>query len=78
MDTLLDVRGLKTHFVTDRGLFRAVDGIDFSVDRGRTVGLVGESGCGKSVTSLSVMGLVASPPGQVAADAVNFDGRDVL
>ncbi len=78
MQKLLDVRGLRTHFHTDRGLFRAVDGIDFSVDRGRTVGLVGESGCGKSVTSLSVMGLVASPPGQVAAEAVNFDGRDVL
>jgi peptide/nickel transport system ATP-binding protein len=78
MDKLLDVRGLRTHFHTDRGLFRAVDGIDFSVERGRTVGLVGESGCGKSVTSLSVMGLVASPPGQVAADAINFEGRNVL
>ncbi len=78
MDTLLEVRGLRTHFHTDRGLFRAVDGIDFSVPRGRTVGLVGESGCGKSVTSLSVMGLVASPPGEVQADAVMFDGRDIL
>ena len=78
MDKLLDVRGLKTHFHTDRGLFRAVDGIDFSVGRGKTVGLVGESGCGKSVTSLSVMGLVASPPGEVAAESVLFDGRDVL
>ena len=78
MDKLLEVRGLRTHFHTDRGLFRAVDGIDFSVGRGRTVGLVGESGCGKSVTSLSVMGLVASPPGQVAADAILFEGRDVL
>ncbi len=78
MDKLLDVRGLRTHFHTDRGLFRAVDGIDFSVERGRTVGLVGESGCGKSVTSLSVMGLVASPPGQVAADAISFEGRNVL
>ena len=58
MDTLLEVRGLKTHFATDRGLFRAVDGISFSVPRGRTIGLVGKSGCGKSVTSLSVMGLV--------------------
>ena len=77
MDKLLEVRGLRTHFHTDRGLFRAVDGIDFSVDRGRTVGLVGESGCGKSVTSLSVMGLVASP-GVVEADAIRFDGRDVL
>jgi len=78
MEKLLEVRGLKTHFHTDRGLFRAVDGIDFAVARGRTVGLVGESGCGKSVTSLSVMGLVASPPGEVAADSVLFDGREVL
>ncbi|WP_296350415.1 ABC transporter ATP-binding protein [Reyranella sp.] len=78
MDKLLDVRGLRTHFHTDRGLFRAVDGIDFSVERGRTVGLVGESGCGKSVTSLSVMGLVASPPGRVEADSIRFEGRDVL
>ncbi len=78
MDKLLEVRGLRTHFHTDRGLFRAVDGIDFSVGRGRTVGLVGESGCGKSVTSLSVMGLVASPPGQVEAEAILFEGRDVL
>ena len=78
MDKLLDVRGLRTHFHTDRGLFRAVDGIDFSVERGRTVGLVGESGCGKSVTSLSVMGLVASPPGKVEADAISFEGRNVL
>jgi len=77
METLLEVRGLKTHFATDRGLFRAVDGISFSVPRGRTIGLVGESGCGKSVTSLSVMGLVASP-GKVEAEAVLFGDRDVL
>src|SRR3954464_1437970 len=78
MDNLLEVRGLKTHFATDRGLFRAVDGISFSVPRGRTIGLVGESGCGKSVTSLSVMGLVPSPPGKVEAEAVLFGNRDVL
>ena len=77
MDKLLEVRGLRTHFHTDRGLFRAVDGIDFAVGRGRTVGLVGESGCGKSVTSLSVMGLVASPPGKVEAEAIRFEGRDM-
>ena len=77
MDKLLEVRGLRTHFHTDRGLFRAVDGIDFSVGRGRTVGLVGESGCGKSVTSLSVMGLVATPPGKVEAEAIRFEGRDM-
>ena len=78
MDNLLEVRGLRTWFHTDRGLFRAVDGIDFAVGRGRTVGLVGESGCGKSVTSLSVMGLVPSPPGKVKAESVRFDGRDLL
>jgi peptide/nickel transport system ATP-binding protein len=77
-DVLLEVRNLRTHFDTDRGLFRAVDGISFDVRRGRTVGLVGESGCGKSVTSLSVMGLVPSPPGRIAADALRFDGRDLL
>jgi peptide/nickel transport system ATP-binding protein/oligopeptide transport system ATP-binding protein len=77
MESLLEVRGLKTHFATDRGLFRAVDGVSFSVPRGRTVGLVGESGCGKSVTSLSVMGLVASP-GRVEADALMFGGTNVL
>ncbi len=77
MDALLEVRGLRTHFDTDRGLFRAVDGISFSVGCGRTVGLVGESGCGKSVTSLSIMGLVAEP-GRVAAESVLFEGRDVL
>ncbi len=75
---LLEVRGLRTWFQTDRGLFRAVDGISFEVGRGRTVGLVGESGCGKSVTSLSLMGLVASPPGQVSAEAIRFEGDDLL
>jgi oligopeptide/dipeptide ABC transporter ATP-binding protein len=74
---LLQVRGLRTWFSTDRGLFKAVDGISFDVARGRTVGLVGESGCGKSVTSLSLMGLVAEP-GEVTADAIVFEGQDIL
>jgi peptide/nickel transport system ATP-binding protein len=78
MENLLEVRGLKTHFATDRGLFRAVDGVSFGVPRGRTVGLVGESGCGKSVTSLSVMGLVPSPPGKVEADTIMFGGTNLL
>ncbi len=77
-DPLLEVRDLRTHFRTERGLFRAVDGISFTVGRGRTVGLVGESGCGKSVTSLSIMGLVPQPPGHVEAEAVLFQGRDLL
>jgi peptide/nickel transport system ATP-binding protein len=75
---LLEARNLSTHFHTERGLFRAVDGVSFKVGRGETVGLVGESGCGKSVTSLSVMGLVPSPPARIEADAVLFEGRDIL
>ena len=75
---LLEARNLRTWFETDRGLFKAVDGISFEVGRGRTVGLVGESGCGKSVTSLSLMGLVPSPPGKVTADAILFEGRNLL
>jgi len=77
-EALLEVRDLRTWFETDRGLFRAVDGISFDVGRGRTVGLVGESGCGKSVTSLSLMGLVPSPPGQVSAQSIRFEGQDLL
>ena len=77
-EPLLEVRGLKTCFDTDRGRLRAVDGISFRVERGRTVGLVGESGCGKSVTSLSIMGLVPAPPGRIEGGEILFEGRDVL
>ena len=77
MENLLEVRGLKTHFATDRGLFRAVDGISFSVPRGRTVGLVGESGCGKSVTSLAIMGLLPPENSRIEGE-VHFEGRDLL
>jgi len=75
---LLEVRDLRTYFDTERGLFRAVDGISFRVERGKTVGLVGESGCGKSVTSLSVMGLVPMPPGRIDSGEILFEGRDLL
>jgi peptide/nickel transport system ATP-binding protein len=74
---LLEVTGLRTSFYTRDGVVRAVDGIDFHVDRGEIMGLVGESGCGKSVTSLSIMGLVAKP-GVIDAGQVMFDGRDLL
>src|SRR6476469_10001972 len=74
---LLEVRGLRTSFHTRDGIVRAVDGIDFHVDRGEIMGLVGESGCGKSVTSLSIMGLV-SKPGRVEAGEILFDGTDLL
>ena len=77
MEKLLEVRGLRTHFHTDRGLFRAVDGIDFSVGRGRTVGLVGESGCGKSVSLRALMRLL--PPGRATIGGqIAVGGEDVL
>ena len=75
---LLEVRGLRTLFASERGEVRAVDGIDFTLERGRTLGIVGESGCGKSVTALSIMGLVPQPPGRIAAGEVRFEGEDLL
>jgi len=77
MTALLEVRDLRTTFATDDGDFAAVDGVSFSVDEGRTLGLVGESGCGKSVTSLSIMGLVPQPPARVEGEVL-FDGCDLL
>jgi peptide/nickel transport system ATP-binding protein len=76
--SLLEVRGLRTHFAVEGGEFRAVDGVSFSVDAGRILGIVGESGCGKSVTSLSIMGLVPLPPGRIAGGEILFDGVDLL
>ena len=74
---LLEVKGLRTSFFTRDGVVRAVDGIDFTVDRGEIMGLVGESGCGKSVTSLSIMRLVGKP-GRIEGGSVLFDGQDLL
>ena len=78
MSALLEVRDLRTHFRTDEGEFAAVDGVSFALDAGRTLGLVGESGCGKSVTSLSIMGLVPQPPGRIAGGQILYEGEDVL
>ena len=75
---LLDVRGLRTTFHTDEGELAAVDGVSFSVEAGRTLAIVGESGCGKSVTALSIMGLVPQPPGRIAAGSIRFEGRELL
>ena len=75
---LLEVQGLRTLFDTDTGAFAAVDGVSFSVGAGRTLAIVGESGCGKSVTALSVMGLVPNPPGHIAAGSIKFEGRELL
>src|SRR5262245_46394027 len=75
---LLEIDGLKTHFFTRDGIVRAVDGVSLSVAAGETLAVVGESGCGKSVTSLSVMRLVASPPGRIVAGSIRFQGTDLL
>lgn len=74
---LLRVRGLKTHFPTENGVIKAVDGVDFEVRRGEVFGLVGESGCGKSVTALSIMQLVG-PPGEIVDGEVIFDGQSLF
>jgi peptide/nickel transport system ATP-binding protein len=74
---LLDVAGLRTHFFTNDGVVRAVDGVDFQLRKGETLGIVGESGCGKSITSLSIMGLLTKP-GRTVAGHIVFDGRNLL
>ena len=75
-ERLLDVRDLRTHFDTRDGVVKAVDAVTFHVDRGEVLGIVGESGCGKSVTALSIMGLVAHP-GKIAGGEIFFDGKNV-
>jgi peptide/nickel transport system ATP-binding protein len=75
---LLEVEDLRTHFFTRDGVVRAVDGVSFTIQPGETLALVGESGCGKSVTSLSIMRLIASPPGRIVAGSIRFNGRDLL
>lgn len=75
---VLEIRGLKTHFHTRDGIVRAVDGVSFSVGAGETLAVVGESGCGKSVTSLSILRLIASPPGRNAGGEILFEGEDLL
>src|SRR3984893_14557630 len=78
MEVLLDVRGLRTHFHTSAGVIRAVDGVSWDVRKGETVALVGESGCGKSVTALSIMRLVSAPAGRILGGRIFFKGRDLL
>ncbi len=77
-DFLLEVKNLKTHFFTDEGVAKAVDGVDFVIRRGETLGVIGESGCGKSVTALSVMQLIDSPPGKIVSGEILFEGEDLL
>ncbi len=75
---LLEIRGLKTHFKTDDGWLHAVDGVDIAIDAGQTVSVVGESGCGKSVTAKTVMKLIDMPPGRIVAGQVLWQGRDLV
>jgi peptide/nickel transport system ATP-binding protein len=77
-DTVLDVKNLQTVFFTNSGLFRAVDDVSFNVRRGETLAIVGESGCGKSVTALSVMRLVPDPPGRIVGGKILLEGTDLL
>jgi oligopeptide/dipeptide ABC transporter ATP-binding protein len=77
-EILLEIKHLKTFFYTDEGISRAVDDMDLTIHKGRTLGVIGESGCGKSVTALSVMRLVASPPGRIVSGEILFEGADLL
>jgi len=74
---LLEIRGLRTHFATDDGIVQAVDGVDLSIARGETLGVVGESGCGKTVTAMSVLKLIPMPPGRIVAGQILYQGRDL-
>ena len=75
---ILDVQGLETRFRTDEGTVHAINGVSFTIDEGETVGIVGESGCGKSVTMLSVLRLIPTPPGKITAGTAEFHGQDLL
>jgi len=75
---LLDIRGLKTWFKTDEGMVRSVDGVDLAIGRGETLCVVGESGCGKTVTALSVLKLIAMPPGRIVEGQILWQGRDLV
>ncbi len=78
MASLLQVKDLRTHFFTDEGVVKAVDGISYDVQEGETMGLVGESGCGKSVSALSILRLIPSPPGKIVGGEIWFEGQDLL
>jgi peptide/nickel transport system ATP-binding protein len=77
-EPLLEIRGLRTHFATDGGVAHAVDGVDLTVHAGETLGVVGESGCGKTVTALSVLKLIAMPPGRIVDGRILWRGRDLV
>ena len=78
MAALLEIEGLRTQFFTSSGIVKAVDGITYDVESGETVAVVGESGCGKSVSALSILRLVAEPAGKVVGGTIKFQGQDLL
>src|SRR4051812_30865690 len=78
MGTLLQVRDLQTQFNTEEGVVHAVDGVSYDVEEGETLGLVGESGCGKSVSALSILRLIPNPPGKIVGGEIFFEGEDIL
>ena len=78
MDKLLEVKDLKTYFYTDDGIVKAVDGVDFTIEAGKTIGIVGESGCGKSITAMSILRLIQDPPGKIVNGEILFNGKDLL
>ncbi|MHC5081231.1 MAG: ABC transporter ATP-binding protein [Planctomycetota bacterium] len=77
-EALVSIRNLKTWFFTDEGVVKAVDGVDYDIPKGKTLGVVGESGCGKSVTALSILRLIPDPPGKIVEGEILFEGRDLV
>ena len=77
-NTLVEFKNLKTYFYTEDGIVKAVNDVSFKIKEGETVGIVGESGCGKSVTSMSLMRLIPNPPGKIVGGDILFEGRSVL
>lgn len=77
-EILLQVKNLKTHFFTDAGVVKAVDGVDLEIHKGETLGVVGESGSGKSITAMSIMRLIPEPPGKIVSGEVIFNGKDLV
>src|SRR5687767_547813 len=78
MPKLLEVKNLRTYFYTEEGVVRAVDGVSWDLDEGETMGLVGESGCGKSVSAMSILRLIPRPPGRIVEGEIIFEGQDLL
>jgi oligopeptide transport system ATP-binding protein len=78
MGTLLQIKDLRTHFFTEEGVVKAVDGVSYEVEEGEILGLVGESGCGKSVSALSILRLIPNPPGKIVGGEIWFEGQDLL